>query len=183
MAKPSEALINQNIRHFFTVCEERDKPDILRSALHAFRADRALIFVHRNETAERLAGKLAHHKVAVADLHGAYSKEDRKRAMDDFRGGKVRALIASDVAARGLDIKGVTHVFNYDVPSESKAYLHRVGRTARAGASGVAVSILTAQQGRILERLEQELGITMTEFYLRSGEVQEVAKDESPKAT
>ena len=100
-----------------------------------------MVFVHRNETAEEVAAKLAHHGIPVADLHAALDKQDRKQAMDDFRSGRVQVLIASDVAARGLDIKGVTHVFNLDVPTQSKAYLHRVGRTARAGAAGQAVTL------------------------------------------
>ncbi len=163
--------VNPLIEHYFIVCEERDKPDVMRSMLHAFAPTRALIFVHRNETAEIVSAKLAHHKLAVADLHGAYDKEDRKLAMEQIRSGKVIALIASDVAARGLDIKGVSHVFNLDAPSDSKAYLHRVGRTGRAGAKGVAVTVLTEQQLRLVRRFEEDLGISFKETYLRKGEV------------
>jgi len=80
-------------------------------------------------------------------------------------------LIASDLAARGLDIQGVTHIFNLDVPTQSKAYLHRVGRTARAGAKGYAVSLLTAQEVRLVRRYQSELGIAMAPIGLREGEV------------
>jgi superfamily II DNA/RNA helicase len=91
--------------------------------------------------------------------------------MDGFRSGEIRVLIASDVAARGLDIKGVTHVFNFDVPTLSKAYLHRVGRTGRAGAKGTAISLLTDIEARVVRRYQDELGITMQCVRLREGKL------------
>lgn len=169
--QPESAPINPNIEHLFTECEERDKPDVLRKLIHATRPERALVFVHRNTTAETVAAKLAYHQIAAVDLHGAFSKEDRKKAMDDFRSGKIRVLIASDIAARGLDIAGVTHIFNLDAPSQSLAYIHRVGRTARAGAKGTAVSILSGPECRLARRYQQELGISMQEVRLREERV------------
>lgn len=172
--RTAAAPVNPNIEHLFLVCEERDKPDALRSLLHALLPQRAMVFVHRNETAERVSDKLAYHHIPVADLHGAYDKRDRKQAMDEFRAGTVRVMIASDVAARGLDIGGVTHIFNLDVPTQSKAYLHRVGRTARAGASGVALSLMTEEETRLVRRFEKELNIRFTEVCLREGKVRPV---------
>lgn len=161
--------VNPNIEHLYLVCEERDKPDVLRKLFHALCPTRAIVFVHRNETAEIIASKLAHHQIQVADLHGAFYKQDRKQAMDDFRSGKVCILIASDIAARGLDIPGITHIFNLDVPTQSKAYLHRVGRTARAGAKGQAVTLMTDEDTRLIHRYEKELGIVMHPVRLREG--------------
>jgi ATP-dependent RNA helicase DeaD len=163
------APVNENIEHLYLVCEERDKPEALRKLLHALRPERAIVFVHRNETAERVADKLAHHGIPVADLHAASDKRDRKQAMDDFRGGQVPVLIASDVAARGLDIEGVTHIFNLDAPTQSKAYLHRVGRTARAGAKGQAVTLMTEGEVRLVRRYQDELGILLHRVGLREG--------------
>ena len=163
--------VNSNIEHVYLVCDERDKPDVLRELMHALRPERALVFVHRNERAEAIAAKLAHHKVAVGDLHGAFDKSERKKAMDDFRSGRITVLIASDLAARGLDIKGITHIFNVDMPAESKAYLHRVGRTARAGAKGQAISLMTDQEVRLAKRYESELGIRMMPIRLFGGKV------------
>lgn len=171
MLRTAAAPVNPNIEHYYLVCEERDKPDELRKLLHAMAPARAIVFVHRDETAENVAAKLAHHKVPVADLHGAREKNQRKQAMEDFRSARVRVLIASDLAARGLDIQGVSHIFNLDVPTQSKAYLHRVGRTARAGAKGYAVSLLTEQEVRLVRRYQSELGITMTPIRLREGMV------------
>ena len=167
--KTAEAPMNPNIEHYYLVCEERDKPDVLRSLLYAMNPERAIVFVHRTETAEIVSAKLAYHHIAVAQLHGAFGKEERKRAMEDFRSGRAPVLIASDVAARGLDIPGVTHIFNLDVPTLSKAYLHRVGRTARAGASGVAVTVLTEAETHLPQRYERELGIAVQRIRLREG--------------
>lgn len=182
MLQAAATPVNENIEHLYLLCEERDKPDVLRKLVHALDPDRAIVFVHRTDTAEIIASKLEHHKIPVADLHGAYDKNDRKRAMDDFRSGRVQLLIASDIAARGLDIAGITHIFNLDAPTQSKAYLHRVGRTARAGAHGVAVSLLTEPETRLVRRYAKELGIGLTEVRLREGRVVPVgASDEPPR--
>ena len=92
--------------------------------------------------------------------------------MEDFRAGRTRILIASDLAARGIDIQGVSHVFNLDAPSQSKAYLHRTGRTGRAGVPGTAISILTVPETRLVRRYAQELGIRIAEVRLRNGQIQ-----------
>ncbi len=168
---PGAAAVNENIEHLYVVCEERDKPEVLRKLLHAFDLPRSIVFVHRNDVAERVASRLAHHKLAVADLNAALDKMDRKRAMDGIRSGAIRIMIASDVAARGLNIVGVTHVFNLDVPTLSKAYLHRVGRTGRAGSKGTAISLVTEVEARLIRRYEQELGITLQCVQVRDGRV------------
>jgi superfamily II DNA/RNA helicase len=175
--------VNENIQHLYIICEERDKPDVLRKLLHALDVPRSIVFVHRNEVAERVAVKLAHHKLAVADLSAGLDKLDRKHAMDGIRSGAINIMIASDLAARGLNIPAVTHVFNLDVPTTSKAYLHRVGRTGRspagdslasrsvAGAHGTAVSLLTEIEARLVSRYERELGIIMQCVKVRDGHI------------
>ena len=180
---PGTAAVNENIQHLYLICEERDKPDLLRKLLHAFDLPRSIVFVHRNEVAEQVAAKLAHHKLAVADLSAGLDKLDRKHAMDGIRSGAINIMIASDLAARGLNIPAVTHVFNLDVPTTSKAYLHRVGRTGRvptgdslasrsvAGAQGTAVSLLTEIEARLVRRYEQELGIVMQCVKIRDGHI------------
>jgi superfamily II DNA/RNA helicase len=176
MVQAGTAQVNADIEHLYLVCEERDKPDVLRKLLHALRPERAMVFAHRGETATKVAEKLAYHKIPTADLHAAHDKWGRKQAMDDFRSARVRVLLASDIAARGLDIVGVTHVFNLDVPTESKAYLHRVGRTGRAGEAGAAVTLMTRDDVRLVRRFESELGIVMRHVRLREGQV--IAADE-----
>ena len=142
---------------------------MLRKLIRTLNPARSIVFVHRNLRAEIVAGKLAFHHLAVADLHGAFDKTERKKAMDSFRGGTAQVLIASDVAARGLDFEGVTHIFNLDLPTDSKAYLHRVGRTARAGARGHAISLMTEPEVRLVRRYETELGIVLHRALLREG--------------
>jgi superfamily II DNA/RNA helicase len=171
MLEASVAPINENIEHLYLICEERDKPDELRKLLHALAPERAIVFLHRNDGVQRIALKLAHHKVPTADLNAALGKEERKHAMDGFRKGEIRVLVASDVAARGLDIKGVTHVFNLDAPTLSKAYLHRVGRTGRAGDKGVAITLMTETEARLVRRYQEELGIVMQCVRMRGGEL------------
>ena len=171
MLQAGAAAVNENIEHLYLICEERDKTDELRKLLHALAPERAIVFVHRNDIAERIALKLAHHRISAADLNAALDKADRKHAMDGFRKGDIGVLIASDIAARGLDIKGVTHIFNFDVPTLSKAYLHRVGRTGRAGAKGLAVTLMTEIEARLTKRYQEELGIVMQCVRMREGKV------------
>ncbi len=171
MLRAGAAAVNENIEHLYLICEDRDKADFLRKLLHALKVPRSIVFVHRNDVAEEVASKLAHHKLAVADLNSALSKRDRKRAMDGIRSGAIRIMIASDLAARGLHLPGVTHVFNLDVPTMSKAYLHRVGRTARAGAKGTAVSLVTETEARLIRRYEQDLGISLRCIRVFNGEI------------
>jgi superfamily II DNA/RNA helicase len=171
MLQAGTAAVNENIEHLYLVCEERDKPDELRKLWHALAPERAIVFVHRNDVAEKIAAKLAHHHIESVDMNAALHKEDRKRAMDGLRSGAIRVLIASDVAARGLDIKGVTHIFSFDVPTMSKAYLHRVGRTGRAGAKGVAISLVTEIEARLIRRYQEELGITIQCVRMREGKM------------
>ena len=161
--------VNAAIEHFYIECEERDKPEVLRKLLRALRPERAIVFMHRNANAEVLAAKLAHHQIAAVDLHGAHDNARRKKAIDDFRQADAKVLIASDIAARGLDIRGVSHVFNFDIPTQSKDYLHRVGRTSRAGSAGCAVSLMTAQELRLVKRYRSELDIALRVGHLSGG--------------
>jgi ATP-dependent RNA helicase DeaD len=171
MLTPGPEAVNPDIAHFYLVCEQRDKPRVLRSLLHALQPQRALVFAHQNDGAARVAAQLAHHNVSVAEMHAGLDKHARKRSMDAFRGGAIPVMVSSDVASRGLDIPGITLVINLDVPSQSKAYLHRVGRTGRAGSRGEAVSLVTEDETRLIRRYQGELGITLRRIRLREGQV------------
>ncbi len=156
-----QAGISPSIRHCYLVCEERDKIEWLRKALRGLEPSRALVFVHRGASAERISERLDYHQLAVADLHGARDKFERQSALDSFRKGRARVLIASDIAARGLDIADVELVVNVDAPSQSRDYLHRAGRTGRAGAAGLVLSLLTEAEARLARRYSEELDISM----------------------
>jgi len=171
MVKTGTTAVNANIEHYYVVCEERDKPDMVRKLFHALEPARAMVFVHRNDTAAQVAALLERQTIPVADLSGTRNKLDRKQAMDGFRSGSVRVLLASDVGARGLDIKGVTHILNLDMPTQSKDYLHRVGRTGRAGERGIAIALMADNDARLIPRYEAELGIRMQQIRVRDGQV------------
>jgi len=171
MLRPTAGPVNADITHLYLVCERRDRLKLLRQCLGAMNPERALVFADDNDTAERATAQLDHHHVPVAELHADFDKFDRKQAMDAFRSGAARVLVASDVAARGLDFPGVTHVFNLDAPKQSRAYLHRTGRTGRAGAKGTAVTLVSADEVRLVRRYETELGIAMQRVGLREGSV------------
>ena len=153
--------VNSAIEHAYIECEQRDKPDLLRKLLRALHPERAIVFLHRNANAEQITAKLAHHKILAVDLHGNKDNLHRKKAIDAFRKALANVLIASDIAARGLDITGVSHVFNFDIPAQSKDYLHRVGRSSRAGSPGYAISLVTTQELRLIKRYIKELDITI----------------------
>jgi ATP-dependent RNA helicase RhlE len=120
---------------------------------------RALVFTRTKRRADRVARHLEEASIGVAAIHGSKSQSQRERALGAFRASKVRVLVATDIAARGIDIDGVTHVVNFELPHVPESYVHRIGRTARAGASGIAISLCDAEergQLRDIERLTRQ---------------------------
>ncbi|MGK0291208.1 MAG: ATP-dependent RNA helicase DeaD, partial [bacterium] len=165
-------VMNSDIEHiYFKAAEPRDKIKILRKAVHAMKPTKAIVFIHKTMDVEYLCERLQYHKITAANIHGCSNKMERQKAIQDFRAGKVQLLIASDIAARGLDIKEVTHIFNLDIPSSSYNYTHRVGRTGRAGLKGTAVSIITGKENFLIRRFKEELKIDIPLKQLKEGEV------------
>jgi ATP-dependent RNA helicase DeaD len=119
------------------------------------RPEQAIVFVRTKIGVDRLARRLGDAGVRVKALHGDMSQGQRDGVMIAFKGGRERLLIATDVAARGLDITGVSHVVNYDIPNSPDIYVHRIGRTGRAGESGRAITLITPKQRRELEAIER----------------------------
>ena len=117
-----------------------------------------LVFVRTKRGADRLAKKLAFHQVDAVSMHGDLSQGQRQRALRRFETGKVQVLVATDVAARGLDIDDIAHVINYDPPEEDKGYVHRTGRTGRAGRSGTAITFILPDQEAETSRAANRLG-------------------------
>jgi ATP-dependent RNA helicase RhlE len=120
-----------------------------------------LVFVRTKSGAERLARKLAAFGLKAAALHADRTQAQRSHAVEGFRSGRYRVLVATDVAARGLDIDGITHVVNYEVPSNRETYVHRVGRTGRADATGTALTLVAPEELRALQALQRSFGIEM----------------------
>jgi superfamily II DNA/RNA helicase len=118
-----------------------------------------LVFVRTKRGADRLVKRLGKHDVEAVAMHGDKSQSQRERALARFETGHVRTLVATDVAARGIDVSGITHVINYDAPDAREDYVHRIGRTARAGASGVGITFVLDDQARDVAKLAAELGL------------------------
>jgi ATP-dependent RNA helicase DeaD len=156
------------IQHSYIEARYHNKTKALQQLLETLQPERAIVFLHRNASAEEIGEELAYRQLHLLVLHGGLNKFEREKALNQFRRGKVKVLIASDVAARGLDIKGVSHIINFDLPSSSDDYLHRSGRTGRMGAIGNAISIVTAEERKLIKRYERDLGITIQALNGRS---------------
>ena len=118
-----------------------------------------LIFVRMKHAADRLARQLEQHGIATATLHSNRSQNQRLRALSDFKSGAVRVLVATDIAARGIDVDGISHVVNFDFPMHAEDYVHRIGRTGRAGARGASWTFVTPLQRSDVRSYERKLGI------------------------
>lgn len=163
--------VNPNIDHMYFTCEQRDKIELLRKLVASIEPKKAIVFINKSEETQLTTLKLQHHHIKAYGIFGTASKEERKKAMEGFRSGKIQLLIASDVAARGLDVKGVTHIFNLDLPQDSKEYLHRVGRTGRAGESGTAISIVTEKETAFIRRYERDFNIKIAGKEIYKGKI------------
>lgn len=139
-------------------CVKGDKSTRLRQILSGDDVQRAIVFTRTKRGANMVTRRLEDDGFKAAVIHGNKSQNARNRALDGFRSNRVQVLVATDVAARGIDIPEVTHVVNYDLPNEPEAYVHRIGRTGRAGASGVAISFCTEVEFDELRDIEKVLG-------------------------
>ncbi len=134
--------------------EPYDKFRLLRRLLEVEAPPVCIVFTNTKATARRLAGRLASDGRSVQEIHGDLMQRKRDRVMEQFRKHQIQILIATDLAARGLDVSAVSHIINYDLPQDSEIYVHRIGRTARMGARGVAVTFVTSEQGKELTAIE-----------------------------
>lgn len=134
---------------------KKDKRALLEHLLNDQEARRVLVFTRTKHGANQLTQKLDHASIQAEAIHGNKSQSARERALENFKTGKTRVLVATDIAARGLDVEDVTHVINYDLPNEPESYVHRIGRTARAGASGIAYSFCDDEERKYLADIEK----------------------------
>jgi ATP-dependent RNA helicase RhlE len=146
----------QAVEHRFLAVERDERLGALVGELRAER-DLALVFVRTKRGADRLAKRLVAAGVQAVAMHGDKSQGQRERALAHFESGKVDTLVATDVAARGLDVAGISHVINFDPPADREGYVHRVGRTGRAGRTGVGITFVGAEQARDMQRVAREL--------------------------
>jgi ATP-dependent RNA helicase RhlE len=167
--------------------EKADKTRLLTDVLQGPEIQRALVFTRTKHGANKVVKKLEQGSVHAEAIHGNKSQSARQRALSNFRAGRTRVLVATDIAARGIDIDGISHVINYDLPNIPESYVHRIGRTARAGARGVAISFCGVDERpflRDIERLiKQRVEVVQGHAYestVPAGEVHPAAR---PKAT
>lgn len=168
---PKEDILSKKITHWAIFAEARDKISTLKSFLLAENPEKALIFTSRADQVENIAQKLQYKKIDCMALHAKTDKKERKAAIDRFRNGKCRFLVTSDLASRGLDIQGITHIIQMDLPSNEDFFVHRSGRTARAGKSGINVVIGDEYEMRKYAALEKKFGLTVYPKILYKGKV------------
>lgn len=167
----SENAINPNITHMYFISDQRDKIEVLRKLVASINPEKAIVFINKSDETEIITAKLKYHKIKAEGIHGSSSKEDRQKALEGFRSGKLQLLVASDIAARGLDIKNVSHIFNLDLPSDPKEYLHRVGRTSRTGETGTAISIVTDKELSLIKKYERDFKIEINSKTICKGKI------------
>jgi ATP-dependent RNA helicase RhlE len=150
-----EAPAVERIEQKVMFVDKTRKDDLLAHLLRDPAIDRVIVFTRMKHMANRVAEKLARVGVTASAIHGNKSQSARTTALAGFKAGRVRVLVATDIAARGIDVDGITHVINYDLPAEPETYVHRIGRTARAGADGDAISFCSAEERDDLRAIER----------------------------
>src|SRR3954471_2898302 len=160
LVKKDETIDAEKVDHIYFMTEQRDKIKLIEK-ISRLKALKALVFVKDIGSLTVLAEKLQFKKINVSVLHSDLNKIERQKALKDFREGKTGLLIATDVAARGLDIQGITHVVHYDFPKDLDQYVHRSGRTGRFGASGTVISLVTEREERELKKYARELDVSV----------------------
>ncbi len=170
---PEEFILSKSITHWAIYAENREKIDFLRKFLAAENPGKALIFTSRSDQVENIYKKLTYKHVDCMALFAKADKQMRKAAIDKFRSGKCRILITSDLGARGLDIPDITHIIQMDLPEEDDFFIHRSGRTARAGKRGINVVIGDEVEMRHYAALEKKFGLTVYPKQIRNGKISE----------
>lgn len=155
---------NTSIDHQYLVVDPIEKLDVLMHFLTSREGERGIIFCKTKAAVNKLAKNLAINRFSSGALHGSLSQPIRDRIMEQFREGHINILVATDLAARGIDVKEISYVVNYHLPDVHEVYVHRSGRTARAGANGLSLTILQKEETDELIDFQKELGINFTEF-------------------
>jgi superfamily II DNA/RNA helicase len=145
------------MQHFFWLLKNPMKPGIASEAIR--KCGRTIVFCRTRLGVDRVGDQLVEEGISVATLHGGLDQRKRDRAMSRFTEGRCMALVATDVAARGIDVEGINCVIHYDPPENGKAYKHRSGRTARAGSSGSVISLVQNPQKKMCSRIQRDVGI------------------------
>lgn len=165
------SLIPLSIEHLFFIVEERDKIGELMKLIRVFHPEKSIIFINKAFENDVAVEKLKYHHFSAGNIYGDIDKFERKASLDQFKVGKLQFLIASDIAARGLQIDGITNVFNISMPEDPFDYLHRAGRTGRNGNKGRVISIITARERKLIKLYEKKFNINIQGKKMYQGKV------------
>ncbi len=171
---PAEDVLRKRISHWAIYAERRNKIDTLRSFINAVQPKKLIVFTARNDQLPIIVEKLRWRKINCEGLSSKEDKKTRKTAIDRFRSGKVAVLVTTDLASRGLDIPGISHVVQMDMPEDDDFFIHRAGRTARMGTSGVNCVIGDERELRLYAALEKKLALTVYPKELRNGKLNSI---------
>lgn len=160
--------VNKNIKELYCVVEERERDDAVFRVLEAQELDKVVIFCRTKSEVDRLTTLMMGRGFLAKALHGDMEQRQREAVTSSFKKGEINVLVATDVAARGLDVKGVSHVINFHIPFGPDSYVHRIGRTGRAGEKGVAITLVSPRECRELRRIKTVVGSEMEFFKLPS---------------
>ncbi len=171
-----QATTVERVEQFATFVNQAEKSALLVMKIRSEPIDRALVFTRTKHGADRVVKNLVAAGILAEAIHGNKSQPQRERALAAFRSGEIRILVATDIAARGIDVGGVSHVFNFELPNVSEQYVHRIGRTARAGAAGVAIAFVADDERTFLRDIEKLTRVKMAILPLPEDFVAEKAK-------
>jgi superfamily II DNA/RNA helicase len=178
--KKDETISDGTVEHIYFLCEQRDKIKLLEKVARLEKI-KALAFINDITEVSFVATKLNYKDLSVGLLHSELDKIERQAALKAFRDGKLKMLIATDVAARGLDIQGVTHVIHLDFPKDLSQYVHRSGRTGRMGAIGTVISLVTDREERELKTFCRKLDISLYKRVFYKGQISEETRNEQSR--
>jgi superfamily II DNA/RNA helicase len=176
VARPASS--NLNIEQFLVNVAPMKKREVLRDLIRSEDVQTAIVFCNRKTTVRELNKSLQQHGFKSGEIHGDIDQATRQRQLEAFKSGEINLLVASDVAARGLDVKGVSHVFNFDAPWHPDDYVHRIGRTGRAGAKGKAYTFVTKADEEAIESIEKLIGVKIS----RMGKADVPAEQQAEKS-
>ena len=159
LKEEQKSIANKNIEHMYFVCERRDKILMIRKLIASLQPKKAIGFINNSNGINVIADKLRYHGIKAEGISGENFKAERKKSMDAFIQGKSNVLVSSDLTSRGLDIRGVTHIINLDIPENEMDYIHRAGRCGRGQNSGVCASIITENEKPMITKIKNKFSI------------------------
>ena len=174
-----DALTVDEVEQYFITVEPMDKYRLLRIVLDKEQPQQVIVFCNTKHAARKLAKKLHQDHLSAREIHGDLMQQRRERVMDSFRRHKIKMLIATDLAARGIDVAQISHIINYDIPQDAEGYVHRIGRTARMGARGCAYTFVSREQGKELTEIEKLINKELTR--IRFEDFQPTAEPPAPE--